>query len=165
VQRVLQALLAEQVPIRDLVRIFEAVSLRARAGTDLDGLVAAARTALGPAICATHLSGGRLPVLTFEPVLEQTLLESVRTTESGPFLLLDATRTEAVVADAARATEAAERVGSIPVLVCSPQLRAPVRRLLATALPRLAVLSYNEVNPGLGIDTLGVVTGGFPVAV
>jgi flagellar biosynthesis protein FlhA len=128
-------------------------------------LVSAARIALGPAICAGHLVDGRLPVLTFDPVLEQTLLEALRSTEAGPLLLLDANRSEAVLADAARATEAAERAGSIPVLVCSPQLRAPVRRLLATALPRLAVLSYHEVDPGLGIDTLGVVTGGLPVAV
>jgi flagellar biosynthesis protein FlhA len=165
VQRVLQALLAEQVPIRDLVRIFEAVSLRARLSTDLDGLVAAARSALGPAICATHLVDGRLPVLTLDPLLEQSLLESMRTAENGPFLLLDGARMEALIADAARVMETAERAGRVPVLVCSPQLRAPMRRLLVTAVPRLAVLSYAEIAPGLGIDTSGVVTGGFPVAV
>jgi flagellar biosynthesis protein FlhA len=164
VQRVLQALLAEQVPIRDLVRIFEAMSLRAKSGADVDGLVAAVRTVLGPAICATHLVDGQLPVLTFDPMLEQSLLEAVRQSESGWFLMLDGLRVEAIVTDAARAIEVAERSGRTPVLVCSPQLRAAVRRLIAPTVPRLAVLSYNEVPAGLSIDALGVVTGA-PVAV
>ncbi|GAA0609459.1 flagellar biosynthesis protein FlhA [Sporichthya brevicatena] len=159
VQRVLQALLAEQVPIRDLVRIFEALSLRAKVSPDLDGLVAAVRTVLGPAICATHLVDGRLPVLTFDPLLEQSLLETVRQSEAGWYLMLDGARVEAIVSDAVRATEAAERTGRTPVLVCSPQLRAAVRRLISPTLPRLAVLSYNEVPAGLTIDALGVVTG------
>jgi len=164
VQRVLQALLSEQVPIRDLVRIFEAMSLRAKSGNDVDGLVAAVRTVLGPAICASYLQDGRLPVLTFDPMLEQSLLEAVRQSEQGWYLLLDGARVEAIVGDAIRATEAAERAGRTPVLVCSPQLRAAVRRLIAPTLPRLAVLSYNEVPGGLNIDPLGVVTGA-PVAV
>jgi flagellar biosynthesis protein FlhA len=164
VQRVLQALLAEGVPIRDLVRIFEAMSLRAKGGSDVDGLVAAVRTVLGPAICATHLQEGQLPVLTFEPMLEQSLLEAVRQSEQGWFLMLDGLRVEGIVSDAVRATEAAERSGRTPVLVCSPQLRAAVRRLIAPTLPRLAVLSYNEVPSGLNIDAMGVITGA-PVAV
>jgi flagellar biosynthesis protein FlhA len=164
VQRVLQALLAEEVPIRDLVRIFEAMSLRAKAGSDVDGLVAAVRTVLGPAICAGRLVDGRLPVLTFDPMLEQSLLEAVRQSEAGWYLLLDGNRVEALVSDAIRTTEAAERNGRTPVLVCSPQLRSAVRRLISPTLPRLAVLSYNEVPSGLTIDAMGVVTGA-PVAV
>ncbi|MGQ0843552.1 MAG: flagellar biosynthesis protein FlhA [Sporichthyaceae bacterium] len=164
VQRVLQALLAEQVPIRDLVRIFEALSLKARSGADVDGLVAAVRAVLGPAICATHLVDGRLAVLTFDPMLEHTLLESLRQAETGAYLLLDGARVESLVANAVAVLEQAERSGQTPVLVCSPQLRAAVRRLLAPTVPRLAVLSYTEVPAGLTIDALGVVTGA-PVAV
>jgi flagellar biosynthesis protein FlhA len=114
---------------------------------------------LGPAICATHLSDGRLPVITFDPMLEQGLLETVRQSETGWYLLLDGAKVEAIVSDAVRVTESAERSGHTPVLVCSPQLRAAVRRLIAPTLPRLAVLSYNEVPTGLTIDALGVVTG------
>ena len=165
VQRVLQSLLAEQVPIRDLVRIFEAMSLRARTSTEVEGLVGAVRATLGAAIAAPYVVDGRLPVLTFEPMLEQTLLEAVRHAEGGAFLLLDSVRLEALLGDVARASDAAERAGRSPVLVCSPQIRAAVRRLLVTALPRLPVLSYGEVGNGLNIDTTGVVTGGHTVAV
>jgi flagellar biosynthesis protein FlhA len=165
VQRILQLLLTEQVPIRDLVRIFEAMSLRARTGTDVEGLVEAVRVTLGPAIAAPYLVDGRLPVITFEPMLEQSLLESVRPAEGGSFLLLDGVRLESLMADVARAVDVAEQSGRVPVLVCSPQIRAAVRRLLGTGLPRLAVLSYGEVGTGLNIDTIGVVTGVHAVAV
>jgi flagellar biosynthesis protein FlhA len=165
VQRILQALLTEQVPIRDLVRIFEAMSLRARSGTDVEGLVEAVRATLGAAIAAPYLVDGRLPVLTFEPMLEQSLLESVRPAEGGSFLLLDGGRIEALMGDVARAIDVAEQGGSTPVLVCSPQIRSAVRRLLGSALPRLPVLSYGEVGTGLNIDTIGVVSGVHAVAV
>jgi flagellar biosynthesis protein FlhA len=165
VQRVLQALLAEQVPIRDLVRIFEAMSLRARAGTDVEGLVEAVRATLGQAVAAPYLLEGRLPVLTLDPRLEQTLLESVRPAEAGSFLLLDGAGVEALLGEVSRALDAAEQAGRSPVLVCSPQIRSALRRLLRTALPRLAVLSYGEVGSGLNIDTIGVVNGVHAAAV
>ncbi len=159
VQRVLQALLTEQVPIRDLVRIFESMSLRARAGTDVEGLVEAIRATLGPAIAAPYLVEGRLPVLTLDPRLEQALLECHRPADNGSFLLLDGQMIEMLLGEVSRALELAEQAGRLPVLVCSPQIRAALHRLLASALPRLPVLSYGEVGSGLNIDTIGVVNG------
>src|SRR5436305_3822355 len=69
IQRVLHALLDEGVAIRDLVRIYEALSVAAKAGTEPDRLVEAARLALGPAITAAHTQDGRLSVLTIDPRL------------------------------------------------------------------------------------------------
>ena len=70
VQRVLHALLAENVSIRDLVRIFEALSVRAKTSTDLDGLVEAVRAALGAAISHPYVTPDeRLHVLTLDPGL------------------------------------------------------------------------------------------------
>jgi flagellar biosynthesis protein FlhA len=159
VQRVLQTLLAEQVPIRDLVRIFEALSLRARTATDVEGLVEAVRVTLGPAVATPYLVDGRLPVLTLDPRLEQSLLESVRQAEAGSFLLLDSEAVESLLGELARALDGAEQAGRSPVLVCSPQIRPALRRMLGTALPRLPVLGYGEVGTGLNIDTIGVVNG------
>src|SRR3954465_4006984 len=68
IQKVLQAMLDEGVPIRDLVRIFEALSLRAKVSTDHDGLVEAARAALGGAIASRYAAGGRLTVVTLDPM-------------------------------------------------------------------------------------------------
>ncbi len=157
IQRCLQSLLAERVCIRDLVRIFEAMSARARTSVDPDGLVEAARGALGPAISADHASDGRLPVLTFDPLLEQTLLEALRTGESGSFLMLDPMYAERLAVEAARLAEQAEQTGDHPVLVCAQPLRLPVRRLVEAAAPRLPVLSYAELGGQLNIVPVGVV--------
>jgi flagellar biosynthesis protein FlhA len=157
IQRCLQSLLTERVCIRDLVRIFEAMSARARASVDPDGLVEAARSALGPAISADHAADGRLPVLTFDPLLEQTLLESLRTGDSGGFLMLDPLYAERLALEAARVAEQVEQAGDHPVLVCAQPLRLPVRRLVESAAPRLPVLSYAELGGQLSIIPVGVV--------
>jgi flagellar biosynthesis protein FlhA len=155
---VLQALLDEGVPIRDLVRIFEALSLRAKASTELDGLVEAARGALGPAIASRYAGGGALPVITLDPRLEQSLLEALRPGDGGAFLAIDADRAETVVADTNRLAEAAEQRGVSPVLACTPQLRAPLYRLLRAGNQAVPVLSYTEIaGSPAPIQTMGVV--------
>jgi flagellar biosynthesis protein FlhA len=165
VQRVLQTLLDEGVPIRDLVRIFEALSLQAKTSVEADALVEAARAALGPAIAARYGVDGTLTAITLDPRLEQSLLESLRPTDSGLQLLVDTGRAESVLADLTRLAEQAEGRGASPVLVCSPQLRTPLRKLVLMAVPRLPVLSYSEIaGCTLRIETIGVVNGAYPVA-
>ena len=162
IQKVLQGLLDEGVPIRDLVRIFEALSLRAKMSTDHDGLIEAARAALGPAIAAQYTAGGRLTVITLDPMLEQGLLESLRPSETGAFMAIDGMRAEAIVSEAARLVEAAEQQGVTPVLACSPQLRLPLMRLLKAGSRRVAVLSYTEISGSTAqIETMGVVNGAY----
>jgi flagellar biosynthesis protein FlhA len=150
VQRVLQSLLDEGLPIRDLVRIFEALSLAAKTSIDPDSLVDAARSALGPAVAARYATDGTLAAFTFDPRLEQSMLEALRATEHGLQLSLDSVRAEAMVAELTGLLEAAEQIGATPVLVCSP---------------RLPVLSYTEIaGCALRIETMGVVGGAYPVA-
>ena len=157
IQRALQSLLAERVCIRDLVRIFEAMSMRAKASTDPDGLTEAARSALGPAIAASHAVDGRLSVVTFDPLLEQRLLENLRITEAGAALMIDPMVAEAVATEVATTAARAEAAGDPPVLVCAQPLRLPVRRLLEQIAPRIPVLSYAELGGQLTLVTSGVV--------
>jgi flagellar biosynthesis protein FlhA len=160
VQRVLHALLAEGVSIRDLVRIFEALSVRAKASTDLDGLVEAARAALGSAISQPYVTPDeRLHVFTLDPGFEQRLLESVRQSDQGQVLALDAGAIDALVHGCSGLLEEAERSGLSPVLVCSPQVRPALARLMRQVLPRLPVISYAEVSRTAQIESLGVVNG------
>ena len=166
IQRVLHSLLDEGVSIRDLVRIFEALSLAAKSGTEPDRLVEAARLALAPAITASHLSDGRLSALTLEQRMQQTLLESVRPSETGVQLLPPPDVVEAVITDTARQYELALERGIRPVLVCAPQIRLPLRRLLATTVPDLAVMSYSEISSNADVvDTVGVIRDGRTVGV
>jgi flagellar biosynthesis protein FlhA len=159
IQRVLHGLLDEGAPIRDLVRIYEALSVAAKTGTDPDRLLEAARLGIGPAITAQFVSDGRLDVLTLDPRLQQTLLESVRATESGLQLLVGPDLAEALVTEVDSIFRAAAEGNRRPVLVCPAPLRLPLRRLLGAALADLAVLSYPEVSgTNARVEALGVIS-------
>jgi flagellar biosynthesis protein FlhA len=157
VQTVLQSLLDEQVPIRDLVRILEVLSERARTTRDATALTEAARTAIGPAIAAAHLHDGRLPVLTLDPLLEHGLVDAIRPTETGAVLAADPETTERLMASVTHAVRTVEQSGMRPVLLCSGGLRSPLRRLLRTVDPDLAVLSYAELDRTVPVDAIGVI--------
>jgi flagellar biosynthesis protein FlhA len=160
VQQVLQGLLAEGVSIRDLVRILDAVSQRARATRDTEQLVEAARQALGPAISAQYAADGRLLVLTLDSLLEQALLSAVQPSDRGTFVNIDVERAEWLSRGLAERLTAAEQSGITPVLVVGPGLRPALQRFCARVVPRLAVLSYEELGDQLAIETVGVVNGG-----
>ncbi len=165
VQRVLQGLLAEQVPVRDLSRIYEGLTLRAKVSTEPEGLVEAARAALGPALAAPYAHEGVLRVVTLDPSLEQQLVESVRAGEGGTHLLVDPNRLERMLAELRAVVARGEASGREAVVVCAPALRPALRRTVALALPRLAVLSYSEVTgAGLQIETVGVVADAHAIA-
>ncbi|WP_336501608.1 flagellar biosynthesis protein FlhA [Microbacterium paraoxydans] len=157
VQRVLQGLLAERVPINDLSRIYEALALRARVSTDPEGLIEAARAALGPAIASRFAEDGTLRVVMIAPLLEQAMLESLRPGDEGSQIVFDPPRMEAVIASVKQAV-AAQTDGGEPVLVCAPSLRPAVRRLVSAQTDGLPVLSYSEATAAaLTIETIGVV--------
>jgi flagellar biosynthesis protein FlhA len=157
VQRILQSLLDEGISIRDLVRIFEAISLRAQATKDVDTLVESARTALGPAIVAQHTSGDTVNVISLDPRLEQQMLEAQRQTEAGTILALDPDTGQRVLTQVDQLVRDSQNANRHPVLVCAPQIRASLRRFLRPTMPRVPVLSYSELV-GIGqISSVGVV--------
>ncbi|WP_246318475.1 flagellar biosynthesis protein FlhA [Glaciibacter psychrotolerans] len=158
VQRVLQGLLTEKVPINDLPRIYEALSLRARVSTDPEGLIEAARQSLGPALSAPYLDEGTLRVIMIDPLLEQSLIEGLRPSEIGSQILMDADRLEAVMNSVKEAVAGIESRGFSAVLVCAPALRPAMHRLVSAQVNGLPVLSYNEATVAtIQIETVGVV--------
>ncbi|WP_346921159.1 flagellar biosynthesis protein FlhA [Glutamicibacter creatinolyticus] len=158
VQRVLQGLLAESVAINDLARIYEALALQAKAGTDPEPLIEAARSALGPAIAAKYLEGQLLRVVMIDPVLEQNMLEQLRPADGGSQIMLNGARLEAVLESVRRTAADLEGRGISAVLVCAPALRPAVRRLLGGNAGTIPVLSYQEATAGgAKIETVGVI--------
>jgi flagellar biosynthesis protein FlhA len=157
VQKVLRGLLAEGVPIRDLVAILEAVTALARTTRDSEHLLEAARQNIGPAICERLATDGTLAVVTLEPLLEHALLEAVQVGEGGSFLAIDPMRTEGLIAGISEAMNGAEATGRHPVLVCAQQLRPSMHRLAQASRPDLPVLSYAELSRNLTIEPIGVV--------
>ncbi len=157
VQRVLQGLLDEQVPVKNLVGIFEALSLKARETKDVDALVDAARQGLGPAIVEPYVVDGVLSVISLEPTLEHRMLEASRPGDRGTVIALDPVTAQQVMSTVADLSTQAENTGARPVLVCAPQIRPALRRMLAPALPTLPVISYSEVDGSGEVRSVGVV--------
>ena len=158
VQRVLQGLLVEQVPINDLPRIYEALALRAKLSTDPEGLIEAARASLGPAIAGRYLDGDILRVIMIDPGVEQSMLESMRPSEHGTQILFDQARIEALTSSLRSTVDAIEQTGRTAVLVCAPAVRPAIRRLFSPQPGGLPVLSYQEVTAAnVNIETVGVI--------
>jgi flagellar biosynthesis protein FlhA len=159
IQRVLQALLREGVSIRDLGAIVEAVGDRARITRDPVLLAEYARQALGRAIVMPHVDGEqRLRAISLDPAIEQEISDSIAQTADGEYLAMEPTRAHALVHSLAAQAENAVARGGRPVVICSSRVRRHLRRLVEQTLPQLAVCAYNEIAPGISVETIGVVS-------
>jgi flagellar biosynthesis protein FlhA len=164
-QRVLQGLLDEQVPINDLARIYEALTLRAKVSTDPESLVESARQALGPALTAKFMDGPVLNVIMIDPVLEQHMLEDMRPAEGGSQIVMGQDRLDAVLRSVRSAVDSAAAANRPAVLVCAPALRPAIRRLVGAQPGSVPVLSYREVtSANVRIETVGVVRHAEPLS-
>ena len=144
VVRVLQSLLAERIPIRNIRTIIETLAEHAPRSQDTAVLLAHVRVALARQI-VQDIAGiaAELPVVTFEAELERLLSNSLAANATSPGLEPGlAERLQQRVAEAARRQEAA---GEAPVLLVPPPLRAQMARFLRAALPNLYVLAWNEI--------------------
>jgi flagellar biosynthesis protein FlhA len=158
IQRVLQSLLSEGVPIRDLGTIVEAIGDKARTTRDTSLLSEYARQALGRAITAPHLDEHmRLQAITLDPAVEQEVSTAITQTTDGEYLAMEPTRAQAIVSALRAQAEHATARGARPVVLCSARIRRHLRRLIAQAQPQLAVCSYNEIAPGVNVETVGVI--------
>jgi flagellar biosynthesis protein FlhA len=161
IQRVLQALLREGVSVRDLGAIVEAIGDKARLTRDVAMLAEYARQALGRTIVAPYLdSEGTLHAIALDPMLEQEVAEALVQTADGEFLAMDPARAHALVDLCAEQVEHALARGGRPVMLCSARVRRHLRRLWEQRLPQLAVCSYNEIAPGVSVETVGVLDAG-----
>jgi len=144
VVKVLQNLLAERVPIRNIRTIVESLAEHAGASQDSAALTAAVRTALGRQI-VQEISGisSEIPVLTLQPKLEQILLQSVQ--GGGPAAAIEPALAERLQRNVAELVQKQELAGEAAVLLVAPALRLWLARFMRPAAPGLHVLAYNEV--------------------
>jgi len=156
VVKVLQSLLLERVPIRNVRTICEALAEAAPKTQDPQALVAAVRVALGRSIVQTI--GGlkqELPVITLDPALEQVLQDSMSGADNAPgFEPGLADRIQQTLVDSTRRQEAA---GEPAVLLVAPKIRPWVARLMRHSSPSLSVLAYNEIPESRRIRVVAAV--------
>ncbi len=157
-QKVMQNLLRERVPVRDLETILETVGDYAGRTKDLDVLTEYARNALARTICKQYVDDqDRLHCLTLDPDLEGLINNHLDRGERGTTNTLPPATAQQIVGQLS--AKAAELTGSgrSAVVLCDPRVRSAVRRMIEAGLPHVAVLAYNEVVPDVSVDAVGLV--------
>jgi flagellar biosynthesis protein FlhA len=155
VQKVLQSLLREGVPIRDLASILEALADYAPKTKDTELLTELVRERLAPHISATLAPHGKLGVLVLSSQLEQTLSQSIQRTEHGSLVHLDAGTIARVVGAVAAAVKKVGTLYPDPTILCSPTVRPHLRHMVERFLPRCPVVSANELTPEVQVESIG----------
>jgi flagellar biosynthesis protein FlhA len=158
VQKVLQNLLRERVPIRDLTSILEALADGARTSKDADYLTECTRQALGRTICRQYTgAAAKIPVITLHPKLEQVLADSIEQTQLGSYPVLEPQVARQVLNKLTESLEKLTLRGLPPLVLCSSRVRLPFRRFTEKYLPNLAVLSLNEIAQNIEVEVVGTV--------
>jgi flagellar biosynthesis protein FlhA len=158
VQRVLANLLQERISIRDLGTILETLGDYGKQIKDPDILTEYVRQALARQICHQFkVPGQPLSVITFAPAVEEKLQGALVQHENSTFIHLDPAVSQQIYRRLREESNKLTAMGKTPILLTHPQLRLPVRRWLSKSLPDLVVLSYNELDPSIDIESGGVV--------
>lgn len=158
IQKVLANLLKEGVSIRDMVTILEALADYAPVTNDTDMLTEYVRQRLGRAISRRFFSDQNTSVITLDPKLEQLMLDSLQKTETGTYLTLEPGVTNQILGSLSRQVHKLVQLGKQPIVLASPVVRLYFRKLADQAIPGIVVLSYNELDPELEIQSAGVVS-------
>jgi len=158
VQKILQNLLREKVPIRNMEAILEVLTDIGTRTKDADALTEQVRERLGATICQTLTgSDGQLYVLTFDPAVEQTITGAIRSVEDRSALVMEPRIAEQVLRRLATEVERMMANNHMPVLLCSPSLRRHVRRFTERLVPQLSVLSLAEIPGNVSLKSFGMV--------
>jgi flagellar biosynthesis protein FlhA len=163
-QKILQNLLRERVPIRDLETILETLADWGTKTKDLDVLTEYVRNALRRTICqivaSPSLEGGkpRIVCVTLDPTLEDQINSFIDRTNAGTVVSMPARVASHISRLVIAALKQVTAAGHQPVVITSPQVRAVVRQLLEPQLPMVQVLSYNEIIPTVEVESLALVS-------
>jgi len=158
IEAVFKNLVKEHVSIRDTVTIFEAMGDYAHITKEPDVLTEYVRQGLCRQICRQY--GGmerKIKVLTLDPDTEKTIEDGVVRTETASFINIDIEFGQHFISLVSEEVKNLKEKGIQPVIITSPSIRTYVKRLTHKSCPDLAVLSYNELAPGVDVTALGMI--------
>ena len=159
IQKVLQNLLKEGISIRDLLTIFETLADYASSTRDTDILTEYVRQSLKRAISNKFFpTNETTSVVTLDPKLEQEIMASVKQTENGAYLTLDPEKTKAIMKSVETEIAKLENLGKNPIIITSPIVRMYFKRLTEDYFKDLIVVSYNEIENNVELQSVGMVT-------
>lgn len=159
IQKVLQNLLREQISIRDLLTIFESLADHAQTTHDTDVLTEYVRQSLKRSISAKYFPANETTsVVTLDPQVEQDIMNSIKQTEQGAYLTIDPEKTKAIMNSVEEQVSKLENLGSNPIIVTSPIVRMYFKKLTEDYIKDLIVVSYNEIDNNVELQSVGMVT-------
>lgn len=159
IQKVLQNLLEEGISIRDLLTIFETLADHAATTHDPDILTEYARQSLKRAISNKYFSGNNTTsVVTLDPTVEQEIMGAVKQTEQGAYLTLAPDRIQKIVDSVKQEVEKLENMGKMPIIITSPIVRIYFKKMINDYVKDLTVVSYNEIESNVELQSVGMVT-------
>ena len=158
-KKVLQNLLSEGISIRDLVTIFETLADHAAVTRDTDILTEYVRQSLKRAISGKYFPPNEVTnVITLDPKVEQEIMAAVKNTEQGAYLSLDPARTKAIMDSLGEELKKLEDMGKNPIVITSPIVRLYFKKLASDYYKDIIVISYNEVESNVELQSVGMVT-------
>jgi flagellar biosynthesis protein FlhA len=158
VVKVMQNLLAEQVPVRDFLTVVEAIADWAPTIKNLDQLTEYVRQALFRTITKQYQTeNGDVMVISLAQPLERKIAESIERTEQGEFLAIEPPVAQLMMQKLAVQLEKFAPLNLQPVVLCSTQIRLHFKKLVDRFIPNLTVLSYDEIMANVKIQSIGVV--------
>jgi flagellar biosynthesis protein FlhA len=158
VQKVLANLLKEGVPIRDMVTILETLGDYGSLSKDHDMLTEYVRQSLKRTITRKFVGERQVRVVTLDPELEQVIMDSVRQSEHGSYLSLDPEKIQDILKNLLGELKKLTSLGLQPIVLSSPVVRIYFKKLTEQVVPDLTVLSYNELEQSVQIQSVGMVS-------
>ena len=159
IQKVLQNLLEEGISIRDLLTIFETLADHAATTRDPYILTEYARQSLKRAISNKFFSASETTsVVTLDPALEQEIMGAVKQTEQGGYINLPPDRVKKIMNSVGEEVTKLEEMGKTPIIITSPIVRVYFKKLTEDYFKDLIVISYNEVENNVELQSVGMVT-------
>jgi flagellar biosynthesis protein FlhA len=158
IQKVLQNLVREGIPLKDLITIFETITDYGNTIKDPEILTEYVRQKLARFIVKPYLlEDDKFPVVVIGDDIEEILKKSLQKTEHGVFLMIDPKVGSKIVAGITQAVERASQKNIIPAVLCSPTVRRHLRKLIERTLYHVPVISQVEIPPEIKIEILEVV--------
>ncbi|GAB6088220.1 flagellar biosynthesis protein FlhA [Alkaliphilus crotonatoxidans] len=157
IQKVLKNLLKEGVSIRNMVTILETLADYSNLTRDTDMLTEYVRQALAKVITKQFITNQPTKVITLDQSLEQKIIDSIQQTDRGNFISIDPDIVQRLLSNLSYQIQKLTNLGEQPIIITAPVVRLYFKRLTEQLTSDLVVLSYNEVDPTVEIQSIGMV--------
>ncbi len=158
VETVIKNLLKEKIPIRDIETILEIMANNGKKIKDTELLTELVREGLSRTICNQFSNGkNNLSVLAIDPYIERIIIENTKKIDNQIIYSLEPSFIQKLIQAITSGMEKLLNISSVPLLVCSPNIRMHIKKITERLIPQLNILSYNEIDPMFNVESLAVI--------